>query len=402
MIFGVVLLVFAVVLLILLRQLIAHLTLAFILAYLLHPLASRIKAKIGVSRGISVLIVYVVMLAIFLGLTTGLGVAISSGVVQLASYFRDLSIELPSQIVALAEQTIQIGPWAIDLSTVNLEPILAEVASALQPLLSQTGSMLASIAVATASAVTSVFLVLVLGYYLLLDIGTFDEAFLGSIPPSYRNDARLLLGEITQVWNSFLRGQALLGLVIGVTVAIVLTLLRVQFSMVVGLIAGLMEFVPMFGPLIAAVVGVLIALFQASPWMGVTPVAYGAIVLAFFLIIQQIENNILVPRIIGRSLNMSPLAVLISILAGGMLAGVLGLLLAAPIVASGRLIVGYVYRKTVGFDDWVEVLPPVIAEETRQPGRLTRFFSRLWGSRSGVKRDAEGENKDELENEHVT
>jgi predicted PurR-regulated permease PerM len=398
LVFGIVLLVFGVSLLRLLHQMIAPLVLAFLLAYLLHPLTSRISRKYHISRGTAVLIVYVVLIVLLLGLTTGVGVAISSGVVQLAKYLADLSVKLPDQILALAQETIQIGPWTIDLATVNLQPVLTEVASALQPLLSQTGSLLASVAGATASAITSAILILVLGVYFLLDIGNFDEAFLEWIPPLYRNDVRLILDELTQIWSSFLRGQAILSLVIGVAVAVVLTLLRMQFSLVLGLIAGLMEFVPMFGPLITAIVGVLVALFQPSNWLGLTPLAYSAIVLGCLLIIQQIENNVLVPRIIGRSLNMSPLAVLISVLAGGMIAGVLGLLLAAPVAASLRVILGYIYRKTVGFDDWTELLSPDLEEV--QPVKLGRFRRLINRLRKSVRRQGRSvESGNENENE---
>ncbi len=396
--FGIILLVFAVRLLMLLDQLIGPLILAFILAYLLHPITSRISKKLRISRGKSVLIVYTVLIVILLGLTTGVGVAISSGVVRLASYLAELSVKLPEQIIALAQETIKIGPWTIDLATVNLEPVLAEVASALQPLLSQTGSLLASVAGATASAITSIVLVLILGVYLLLDMGSFDDVFLEWIPPLYRSDVRLIIDELTQVWSSFLRGQAILGLVIGIVVAVVLTLLGVQFSMVLGLIAGLMEFVPMFGPLITAVVGVIVAIFQPTNWLGVTPFAFSAIVLGCFLVIQQIENNLLVPRIIGRSLNMSPLAVLISVLAGGMIAGVLGLLLAAPVAASLRVILGYIYGKTVGFDDWTEILSPELEEvQPLKLGRFRRLINRLRDLFTRQDRSVESEKKNEVE-----
>jgi predicted PurR-regulated permease PerM len=377
LVFGIILLAFAVRLLVLLDQLIGPLVLAFLLAYLLHPITSKISKTLRISRGKSVLIVYTVLIAVLISLGTGAGVAITNGVIELATRLAELSVELPEQIIALAEQTIQIGPWTIDLSTVDLEPVLGEVASAVQPLLSQTGSLLASVAGATATAITTTVLVLVLGIYLLLDIGNLDEAFLEWIPPVYRHDVRLILDELTQIWSSFLRGQAILGLVIGVTVATVLSILRVQFSLVIGLIAGLLEFVPMFGPLITAIIGVLVALFQPTNWLGLAPLAYSAIVLGCLIIIQQIENNVLVPRIIGRSLNMPPLSVLISVLAGGMIAGVLGMLLAAPVAASLRVILGYIYQKTVGFDDWTEVLGPDEEEQPAKSNRLRSVISRL-------------------------
>ena len=136
---------------------------------------------------------------------------------------------------------------------------------------------------------------------------------------------------------------------------------------------------------------------QGSNFLGITPLAYSAIVLAFFLILQQIENNVLVPRIIGRSLNMSPLAVLISILAGGMIAGVLGLIIAAPVAASLRLILGYIYRKTVGFDDWMEAISPEQEEPPPQTARMHRLVSWLRSRLSRQDRVAEGVNIDEPE-----
>ena len=95
---------------------------------------------------------------------------------------------------------------------------------------------------------------------------------------------------------------------------------------------------------------------------------------------------------------MSPLAVLISVLAGGMIAGVLGLLLAAPVAASLRVILGYIYRKTVGFDDWTEVLNPELEDDQfRIPGRFHRLVDQLRESIS--RQDRRVENETENENE---
>jgi predicted PurR-regulated permease PerM len=207
-----------------------------------------------------------------------------------------------------------------------------------------------------ASTVTLVFLVMVIGYYLLVDFESLDDGVLSWVPPAYQRDFRLILNQMSSIWHAFLRGQAILGLVIGVVVAIILTIIGVRFALVLGLIAGLMEFVPMLGPLISAVVAVLVAFFQNSNVWGLTPFAFGMLVLVVFLIIQQVENNILVPRIIGQSLNLHPLAVLLSILAGGYLAGVLGLLLAAPFLATIRLCFGYAYRKAIGLEGQVHLL----------------------------------------------
>ena len=108
----------------------------------------------------------------------------------------------------------------------------------------------------------------------------------------------------------------------------------------------------MFGPIITGVFAALIALFQpVNPW-GLTPFAFTLLVIGIFFLIQQVENVILVPRIMGESLSIHPLVVLIAVLAGGILAGFVGVLLAAPVVATLRLVAGYLYSKIV------EVTPP--------------------------------------------
>ena len=370
---GVLLILLIIAILYLMRSLLAPVVLAVLLAYLLHPILTRLTTQFRLPRGCALLIVYLFLVLLLVGTTTGLGVAISQRVTQLAIYLGELSVELPAQIESLARLQIPIGPWLVDLSQINLEPILSDLASAISPLLSQTGSLLASVAKATASVVTLVILVLILGYYMLLDMGKMEQGILELVPLPYRGDFRRLIGETGRVWNAFLRGQAILAIVMTVLVAVVLTGLGVRFPLVLGLIAGLMEFIPWFGPVVATIVTVLVALFQPSNWWGLTPLGFGILVFIVFLFIQQLENNVLFPTIIGQSLHMHPLIVLLSALVGGTLGGLVGLLLAAPTVATLRLWLGYIYRKVVGLDTW----PGPVIGPAPQPVR-SAFVQRLF------------------------
>jgi predicted PurR-regulated permease PerM len=151
-------------------------------------------------------------------------------------------------------------------------------------------------------------------------------------------------------------------LVVGVLVALVMGLMGVRLALVLGLVAGLLEFVPVFGALIAGLIAAIVAFFQGSNWWGLSSFAFVIAVILVFMIIQQIENNVLVPRIIGQSLNLHPIVVLMAALAGGMLAGVIGLLLAAPAVATLRLWMGYVYIKIAGLEAWPA--PVLVAPES--------------------------------------
>lgn len=390
---GVLLILLAVLILYLIRSLLVPFFLALILAYLLHPLVTRLTERLRLSRGLSVLIVYVSLLLVVLSTTTGLGVAISQRVSQLALYIGELSELLPAQIESIATFKRDIGPWHVDLSRINLEPVLTDLASIISPILSQTGNLLASIARATASAVTMVILVMVIGYYLLLDFRELEPSILDMVPVSYRGDFQWLMDETGRVWNAFLRGQAILAVVMFVVVALVLTGLGVRFPLALGLIAGLMEFIPVFGPFIATVGTVLVALFQSSNWWGLTPIGFGLLVFSVYFIIQQIESTIIFPRIIGQSLDLHPLAVLLSVLTGGMVAGLIGLLLAAPTVATLRLWLGYAYRKTVGLETW----PTPVVSPIPKPKRALAIqrLLRRWSARRN--RPEKGETETEGE-----
>ena len=369
---GVVLLIFFSWLLFSLRQLATPVILALFLAYLLHPLVTQLVEWTRMPRWLSVLIFYILLLVMMMGATTGLGLAISQQLTGLVEDLVTLSNQLPAQLEELQTEVIKVGPWSIDLSRVNLAPITEQLSSAIQPLLLGTGNVLGSILEVTASVVGVFLLVLVIGFYLLLDFNKLKGAFMGLVPENYVEDVEALIEDTGNVWQAFLRGQLILGVVVGSIVGIVLTIIGVRFALGLALIAGLLEFVPIFGPVISGIIAGLVAFFQDGNWIGLAPWAYTLLVLIIFTVIQQIENNILVPRIIGHSLNLNPLIVLVAALAGSILWGVLGVLLAAPIVATLRIWLGYSYRKIVGLGTIPE---PVLVPPTRR--EAPSFFKNI-------------------------
>lgn len=369
------------------RQLATPLILGFFLAYLLHPLVNMMSKKTPLPRWLAVLIIYILLLVIMAGTTTGIGLAASEQIAGLVDDLGVLAEELPEQFAELSIQTISLGPWAIDLSRINLEPIFEQLNSTIQSLLLGTGSLIAAFATSAASALGVLLLVMVIGFYLLLDFENLRNFCLDLVPSSYEDDISQLFDQTGKVWQAFIRGQFILGVVVGAVVAVVLTILGVRFALGLGLIAGLMEFVPIFGPIISGIIAGLVALFQEGNWMNLTPWVYMLVILGVFVIIQQIENNILVPRIIGHSLNLNPLVVLLAALAGGILAGVLGLMLAAPTVATMRLWLGYFYRKIVGLGKPPDpiLVPPSQRQRSAIFRRIRGWFEQRRTSEKVVK-----------------
>ncbi|MGH2626766.1 MAG: AI-2E family transporter, partial [Anaerolineales bacterium] len=122
---------------------------------------------------------------------------------------------------------------------------------------------------------------------------------------------------------------------------------------------------------------VLVALFQGHNALGLSPLGFALVVAGAAFLIQQLENNILVPRIIGESLNLHPMIVFVGAIVGASMAGVLGVLLAAPVVATARLWLGYLYRKTVGLETWPAPPPPDPARSPARESWWRRVRSRL-------------------------
>jgi predicted PurR-regulated permease PerM len=361
------------------RRILAPVVLALLISYLLHPLVNMLQRWSKMTRGWAVAIIYFLLVILLAGATTGIGLAITQQLIGIIQDLSQLVEQLPEQLEALSHATVSLGPWTWDLGQVNLDPMVNSLVSTIQPLLSRTGTIVASAVSTTASTVGMLIIVLVMGYYLLRDFDKLQDAFLDLVPPDYREDFSKLLDETGRVWSSFLRGQLILGLVMGVGSATIYGAIGVRFALGLGLITGLMEFIPIFGPYIAGVVATLLALFQVANFWGLSSSGFALLVLIVAVIIQQIENTILVPRIIGHSLRLHPLIVLIAAVSGGFLAGLLGILLAAPTVASLRLWVGYIYRKTVGLETWPSPVVQSQEEATREPSPsvLSRWLQRL-------------------------
>jgi predicted PurR-regulated permease PerM len=215
---------------------------------------------------------------------------------------------------------------------------------------SLTGPAFDFVGGALTALINAVFLLSMM-FFLMRDGSIFAERVVDSIPPIYRGDARRLLYELGQVWNAYLRGQLTLAMVMGTVVFIVASVLGVPNPLVLGLISGLLEFIPSIGSGLAIFPAGLLALTGHSatiPFLEGVP--FAIVVVIVWAALQNIEAIILVPRIMGGSLNLHPFVVIVSIIAGASLAGVLGIILAAPMVASLRVFGQYIYGKLMDRD----------------------------------------------------
>lgn len=347
------------------QDLLRPIIVAAIIAYLVNPPIIWLMRQVNIGRGVAVLIVYLTLLVVTL-LTLGvLGFVAFEQVVRLTNLLPDSM----SEFLALSQRQIDAALLRLSLllgydlrgltQYIDLGNSAQQAINLLQATLRQGGSLAATVAQTTISTVTTGVLVFFVSLYIAKDSPQFVQSISDAAHQSgYRRDADRLMRAFLRIWDAYLRGQVILGLVIGVAVSLSLGALGVQNALGLGILSGVLEFLPVIGPLIGTAAAVLVALFQPSNYLGLDPVYFALVVLGVMVLIQQIENNLLVPRIVGEALDLHPLVVMIAVIMGASLAGILGAILAAPVVASIKLFGVYAWRKMLDLPPFPEPEPP--------------------------------------------
>lgn len=331
-------------------SLLSPLIIAIILAYLLTPAVNWLHHRARFPRALALLVVYLLLL----GLISVVPLLVVPPLVREFGNFRlDLESIIVNVMGALSRPIHILG--------FVLEPpnIYNELVSTLRNLLSPMAVSAVSILVGIASSLVWLIFILVVSFYLIKDADRITYYLKGMIPPALRPDAERLMTEIGEIWNAFFRGQLVLSASVGVLTGVLVTALGLSNGAILGLLAGILEVIPNFGPVLAAVPAILLALFQGSRLIPIGNAWFALVIAGAYVLIQQIENNYLVPRIIGRSVKLHPVVVLVGAVAGAYLGGILGVFLAAPVIASARVLGRYLYRKVLDMEPFEPVLVPL-------------------------------------------
>lgn len=285
---------------------------AFILMTALNPLVNKLE-KLKLNRGLAIMLVYLAILGIF---SFVIALIIPPMIEQTSTLASNFSLSLDTDF------------FKTDLSNINdqVEALSRNVISILR------------IVSSAASNILSIFTVLVLSFYLLLERKNFTRYVEVLFNDDEKKDRiEKLIKTIEFNLGGWVRGQIILMVIIGLMSYIGLRILGIHAALTLALIAGLLEFIPNLGPTLAAVPAVIIG-FTISPAM--------ALGVAFlYIIIQQFENNLIVPQIMKRAVNINPLIVLMVLMSGFSLAGIGGAVLAVPIFLVARVVVFDLYTK---------------------------------------------------------
>ena len=341
-------------------SLIPPLLMIFLIAYLFHPLTALIANGLHISWKAAVNILYAVIFISFIGLLTVGGIGLVQQIQTLIGQVQAILTDLPGLLERLSGQPIKIGPFV--LGTVEIQTITQEVLSAIQPLLGRTGTLLGTVASRAAEGIGWTFFVLIVSYFVMSESSGLRRDLIKIDIPGYTDDLRKLGDEMGKIWNAFLRGQIFIFLLAFVIYIILLSILGVKYALGIALMAGLAKFLPYIGPFITWVVMALVTFFQASkPFnLEVQPLLYTAIVVGITLFTDQIIDSFIAPRIMAQTLKVHPAAVMVAALVAANLLGILGVVVAAPTLASLTLLGRYTMRKMFDLDPFpiTERTPP--------------------------------------------
>ena len=342
------------------------------LAFILDPGVTAL-ARRGLPRWAGVLVSYAGLVAVIWAL-------LYFALPPITQQARELLEELPELGAAVGEWERAVIDWyrSLPLPPDIRETLDAQLAASGEAIAAFLSGLLAPTINAVVRAATFLLGLVVVPvwlFFVLKDREGFSRAVASAMPPAWRADTENVLALLGRVGGRWVRGQLLLGASIFLATAIGLTILTLlgfsefgQFTLILALIAGVLEWVPIIGPIVAAIPAILIGL-------AISPLAALAAAV-LYTVIQQLENHILVPKVMGDAVDLHPAVMIVSLVAGGALFGIGGVILAAPAVAAGRDLYRYGFHRFGGqppihaFElakHGVRPPPPAEPEEPEQP-----------------------------------
>ena len=213
--------------------------------------------------------------------------------------------------------------------------------------------------------ITSAIITALVAMYLNADSERMHDATLANLPPGYERDGFMMMAKQKSVWRGYLYGQLVNSLITGFFVFVVLWAVGLPGAFLMGMIMVVLNMIPTFGPILAAIPGVLAALLSGSTrWPDLENYWFALIVVGIYLVVVQLQANIIAPKVMGTAVNLRPAIVLIGLMVGFQVGGLLGSLLAVPVIASIRDVGVYIWRKLIDADPWPDNEPiPIPAEQ---------------------------------------
>ena len=300
---------------------------AFVIAYLVNPLVQSLQRK-KIPCSLSIILVYLFIIFSFAAILIYI-------IPELINNTKELIITIPDIVSSYQDKinntlsSIRSSKWSPDIK----EAIFNEIDVTAVMIQNYTVNLLRN---ATSKLINSLkiiidfILALVIAFYFIRDSQFFKSQIISLVPKKWKKQIIQTGRDMDVVLSNFIKGQLLTAIIVGVLEFIGLVLINVKYSMVLGIIGGVAEVIPYFGPIIGAIPAVAIALVD-SPIKALWTIF-------LFAAVQQIENVLISPRIIEGKVGLHPFVTLIAVLAGGEFLGIIGMIISVPLVAITKVL----------------------------------------------------------------
>jgi predicted PurR-regulated permease PerM len=315
------------------------LLIAVAVVYLLNPLVTALERR-GVPRVAGAGIVYVLFLCIVALVVSLLVPVVTRQVEAVIAHFPEYLADGQAFVRRVATRFGQEPNFQLDAEQVREWLSAGENRQAVTRYL--TG--LRSVTTSLLSGMIIFVLGPVMAFYLLIDLPRLRRGSMALVPPARREEIKALMDRIGQTVGGFFRGQLLVALFVGVASSVGLWAIGLPFWLLVGMVAGVFNLVPLVGPFIGGGLAVIIALISGEPLKAL----WAALVL---LVVQQIDNHLISPNVMSRTVQLHPVVVMLALLAGASFAGLFGMLVIVPLVAVAKIVFLFVWSKYVDYGD---------------------------------------------------
>lgn len=346
------------------RVIFPPLVLALLIIYLLNPIVNRLEAR-RVPRLWGTILAYVVVLAV----VTLTVIALSPLIARQAEQFTADWPEFKEQIVVSVDDLVESieGRIDVDIDTTDLHCLLdVQVETTSQARCDEVTERLREQLVGSfervtelGSSVLEIVLIFVLApllaLYLLIDLPDLQRDVLNLIPESHRTEVADVASKVGRTVGGFFRGQLLVALTVGVMSTLGFLLIDLKFALVIGAIAGFTNLIPLVGPFIGGGLGVIVGTVTDNAGTGLKAALVA-------LVVQQVDNHVISPNIMKRTVQLHPVTVMLSLLAGGTLAGFWGVLLGVPTVAVVKLVASHLWTTRVLHESPTPATEPTVGE----------------------------------------
>ena len=327
---------------------------AVMISYLVYPWAARIQRYVHIPWRLIVSLLYMLVFFALISLATWGGIALVEQIQNLINFLQTAITGLPDFISRITATPQVVGPFTIDWARLDVAALINQALGIINPILNQAGNLVGTIASSAASIVGWTIFAFVLSYFIVSETQGSPSRLINLHIPGYREDFKRMGQELAIIWNAFLRGQLIVFVLTTTIYTITMGILGVRYYFGLALLAGLARFLPYIGPVISWSVDGVVAFSQGYTFFGLAPEYYALVTLCTAWLTDAIIDNLISPRIFSNVLRIHPAAVMVCALLGFNLMGIIGIVMAAPVLATVKLVFDYTVRKLLDIDPWAD------------------------------------------------